>query len=83
MEDTARDSEEKQIEILRRMGPEGRLRAAIELTRISRKLLSEGVRKRHPEYTERQICLDTIRLTLPEELFRAAYPQAAENRHES
>ena len=80
MEDTARDAEDKQIEILRRMGPEGRLRAAVELTRISRRLLSEGVRKRHPEYTERQIRLDSIRLTLPEELFRAAYPQAAENR---
>ena len=80
MKATARDAEEKQIEILRRMGPEGRLRAAIELTRISRKLLSEGVCKRHPEYTERQIRLDSIRLTLPEELFRAAYPQAAENR---
>ena len=43
MGDTARDAEEKQIEILRRMGPEGRLRAAMELTRISRKLLLEGV----------------------------------------
>ena len=80
MEDTAKDAEEKRIEILGRMGPEGRLRAAFELTRISRKLLSEGVRKRHPEHTERQIRLDSIRLTLSEELFRAAYPQAAENR---
>jgi hypothetical protein len=80
MGDTARDAQEKQMEILRRIGPEGRLRAAIELTRISRKLLSEGVRKRHPEYTEREIHLDSIRLTLPEELFRAAYPQADENR---
>lgn len=79
MEDTARDADKKQIEILRRMGPEGRLRAAIELSRISRKLLSEGVRKRHPDYTERQVRLDTIRLTLPEELFRAAYPQSSEN----
>lgn len=79
MGDTARDAEEKQIEILRRMGPEGRLRAAMELTRISRKLLLEGVQKRHPDYTERQIRLETIRLTLPEELFSAAYPQAGEN----
>jgi hypothetical protein len=79
MGDTARDAEEKQIEILRRMGPEGRLHAAIELTRISRKLLLEGVHRRHPDYNERQIRLETIRLTLPEELFSAAYPQTDEN----
>jgi hypothetical protein len=80
MQDTARNAEKKQIEILRRMGSENRLRAAMELSRISRTLLSEGVQKRHPEYTERQIRLETIRLTLPRELFHAAYPQAGENR---
>jgi hypothetical protein len=78
MRDTARDAERKQIEILSRMGPEGRLRAAIELSRMSRKLLREGVQKRHPDYDERQIRLETIRLILPEELFRAAYPNADE-----
>jgi hypothetical protein len=79
MRDTAKDAEKKQIEILRRMGPEGRLRAAIELSRTSRKVLSEGVHRRHPDYDERQIRLETIRLTLPKELFRAAYPEAGEN----
>lgn len=79
MQDTSRDAEKKQIEILRRIGPENRLRAAIELSRISRTMLSEGVRKRHPEYTERQVRLETIRITLPEELFRAACPQPGEN----
>jgi len=78
MRDTVRDAEKKQIEILRRMGPEGRLRAAMELTRTSRKLLLEGVHKRHPDYDERQIRLETIRLILPEELFLAAYPNADE-----
>jgi hypothetical protein len=80
MRDTARDAEKKQIEILRRMGPEGRLHAAIELTRTSRKLLFEGVHKRHPDYNERQIRLETIRLTLPEELFRAAYSEVGEHK---
>jgi hypothetical protein len=78
MRDTARDAEKKQIEILSRMGPEGRLRAAMELSRISRNLLLEGVRKRHPDYSERQVRLETIRLILPEELFRAAYPNSDE-----
>jgi hypothetical protein len=78
MRDTAREAEKKQIEILRRMGPEGRLRAAIELSRTSRKLLLEGVQRRHPHYDERQLRLETIRLTLPKELFHTAYPEADE-----
>lgn len=78
MGDTTREAAKKQIEILSRVGPEGRLRAAVELSRISRMLLREGVRKRHPDYEERQIRLETIRLILPEELFRAAYPNADE-----
>lgn len=80
MQDTSRDAEKKQIEVLRCMGSENRLRAAVELSRISRKLLREGVQKRHPEYTEPQVFLETIRLTLPEELFRTAYLQPSENR---
>jgi hypothetical protein len=79
MQDTTRDAERKQIEILRRMGPEGRLRAAIELSRSSRRLLWEGVQRRHPDYDERRIRFETIRLTLPKDLFRAAYPEAGED----
>ncbi len=78
MRDTAIDAERKQIETFRRMGPEARLRAAIELSRVSRKLLREGVQKRHPDYDEIQISLETIRLILPVELFHAAYPGADE-----
>jgi hypothetical protein len=78
MQDTTKDAERKQIEVLRRMGPEGRLRAAIELSRSSRQLLWEGVQRRHPEYDECRIRFETIRLTLPKDLFRAAYPEAGE-----
>jgi len=31
------------------------------------------------DYDERQMRLETIRLTLPNELFRTAYPEAGEN----
>lgn len=78
MLDTAKDAKKKQIEILRQMGPEARLAAAVELSRMSRRLLEEGVQRRHPDYDERQIRLETIRLTLPKELFLAAYPEAGE-----
>jgi hypothetical protein len=74
--DTSKDAATLQIEALRRMGPERRLQAAIDLCQSSRVLLLEGVRKRHPEYDARQAELAVIRLTLPPSLFLAAYPES-------
>lgn len=76
VQDTTSEAEKIQLEIFRRMGPEGRLRAAVELSQTSRRLLLEGIRRRHPEYDERQIGLEAIRLTLPKDLFLSAYPEA-------
>ena len=74
--DTSPEAEAIQIDAFRRMGPEGRLHAAIELSQTSRKLLAEGVRHRHPEYGEEEVRLAVIRILLPEELFLSAYPTA-------
>jgi len=76
--DTAQEAEKIQLDIFRRMGPERRLQAGLALMRTCRELLREGVRRRHPEYDERQIGLAVIRLTLPDDLFFAAYPEARE-----
>ena len=73
--DTTPQAEQVQLEIFRRMGPEKRLQAGIALSQLSRTLLREGVRMRHPEYDERKVNLAVIRLTLPEDLFLAAYPE--------
>jgi hypothetical protein len=74
--DTPAEAEKVQLMVLRGMGPEGRLQAGMALCQASRKLLIEGVRKRHPDYNERQIVMEAIRLTLPEDLFVSAYPEA-------
>ena len=74
--DTSKEAEKKQIEILRRMNPSDRLRLALELTATSRKLMAQGVRDRHSEYTEDQVRLAVIRLLLPESLFNEVYPHA-------
>jgi len=58
------------------MGPEGRLRAGVSLSRTSRDLLLAGLRKRHPEFDENQIRMAYVRLVLPPELFLLAYPEA-------
>lgn len=74
--DTSPEVERIQNEIFRKMAPARRLQLAIELTQTSRKLLTYGVRRRHPEYNDEQVRLATIRLTIPEKLFLAAYPHA-------
>ncbi len=58
------------------MKPEMRLQVAIDLAQTSRKLVEEGVYKRHPDYGEEQIRLAAIRLILEEDLFLSAYPEA-------
>ncbi len=73
--DTSNDAEKVQIEIIRRMSSSERLELAIDLTDTSRKMLAEGVRQRHPEYTEDEVRLAVIRLLIPEALFINAYPQ--------
>ena len=72
--DTNPQPEQVQLEIFRRMGPEKRLQAGIELSQLCRKLLLEGVRMRHPEYDERQSKLAVIRLMLPEEPVLSGLP---------
>jgi hypothetical protein len=74
--DTTPYAEEIQIEIFRRMTPEKRLEAAVNLAQTSRELLKEGVRRRHPEYGEDQVRLAVIRLVLGEDLFLSAYAEA-------
>lgn len=74
--DTSWEARQVQIEIFRRLGPEGRLSKALELAELSRQLLAEGVRRRHPDYNDEEVRLAVIRLQLPEELFKAAYPGA-------
>jgi|Deesub1362B_J571_1020462.scaffolds.fasta_scaffold05004_2 hypothetical protein len=74
--DTSSKVRKVQIEILRKMGPEQRLRVSLELTGLSKKLLEEGVRSRHPKYSEQEVKLAVIRILLGNELFEIVYPDA-------
>jgi len=76
--DTTADAERVQFEIFRKMPPSKRLLCARRLTQSVRNLLAQGVRSRHPEYNEEQVRLAVIRLILPESLFMAVYPHAAD-----
>jgi hypothetical protein len=60
------------------MTPEARLRVGLELTEMARRLLTAGIRRRHPEYDDDQVRLASIRLWLGPDLFRTAYPDRPE-----
>ena len=74
--DTSPEAAAIQAEVFRRMGPEGRLRAALEMSEEIRRILEAGVRARHPGYTGEEARLAAIRLLLGDALFRTVYPSA-------
>ena len=72
--DTTSEAHAVQLMLYRRMGPERRLRVGLELTEMGRRLLRDGIRRRHPEYDDRDALLAFRRLWLGPVLFRQAYP---------
>jgi len=72
--DTTPEARRVQIEILRRMGFEGRLKAAFALNRMTRELARSGIRERHPDYTDEQVELALRRIMWGDKLFREVYP---------
>lgn len=75
--DTTRDAFLRQIEILRRIGPEGRLAMTFELSDNLRSLVASGVRHRHPDWDDRAVEREVIRLMIGDDLFRRAYGKEA------
>jgi len=76
MNDTSPEALKVQLAAIRRLSPEARLRQGLELASLVRGLIATGVRARHPEYSEEEVDLATIRLVLGDELFRRVYPHA-------
>jgi hypothetical protein len=76
--DTSELAAHTQLEVYRRMSPSERLRVGLELTELSRSLLIEGIRRRHPMYSAEQLRLAAIRAWLGTEDFRRAFPDAPE-----
>lgn len=74
--DTSPEAAAVQAEVFRRAGPEGRLRMAVEMSEEMARVVEEGVRMRHPEYSDDDVRLAGIRIRLGDELFKAVYPDA-------
>jgi hypothetical protein len=58
--DTHPDAAARQTAIHRRLGPAGRFRLAIEMSRWTRECAKAGVRSRHPEFGEPQVLATLI-----------------------
>lgn len=74
--DTSEDAARVQLEVYRRMAPSERLNVGLELTRMARDLLAQGIRVRHPEYSDDEVKWAVIRVWIGRDMFRRAYPHA-------
>ena len=68
--DTTLEAARKEFEILRRLGPEVRARMAIEMSDGLRRLVEAGIRQRHPDFNQKRIKLEVLRLMIGDKLYR-------------
>ena len=72
--DTQPEAAAVQLAVFRRMGPQRRLEATLEMSDEGRELAADGVRHRHPEYGDAEV-QDAVRLLMwGEQLYREVWP---------
>jgi len=72
--DTSVGAHKAQLEVWRRLGPARRVALAIDLSDGIRAVAMDGNRQRHPDYDEDAVRHALYRLTLGDDLYRAAWP---------
>lgn len=75
--DTSRDAQDQQDQVFRAMSAEQRGTMVVEMSESAFEMAEDGIRMRHPDYTDEQVRLTGIRLRLGDELFRSAFPTAS------
>jgi hypothetical protein len=73
LDDTTAEALAVQFRVLRQIGPARRLAMMFELSDNLRSLVEAGVRHRHPDWNDRTIEREVIRLMIGDDLFRQAY----------
>jgi len=68
--DTTLEVLRKEFEILRRLEPHERAMMAFEMSDNLRRIVEAGVRHRHPDFDQKKIRLEVLRLMIGEELYR-------------
>jgi hypothetical protein len=75
--DTSAALEERQFAVYRAMSPERRVELAFEMSEAARRLALDGVRQRHPEYSERDVFMALMRMLHGDEMVQRAWPGEA------
>lgn len=76
-QDTTAEAQARQDDLFRAMTPERRVAMVVEMSEAVFRIAEEGIRLRHPNYTDEQVRLTGIRLRIGDDLFMAAFPKAA------
>ena len=76
--DTTADIEQRQVDSWRRLSPLERLRLVSETTRAVTNLSLAGIRRRHPEASERECFVRLAAILLGVDTARRVYPDAAQ-----
>jgi hypothetical protein len=72
--DTSVEAARAETAILRRLGDKHRAAMTADLCETGRNLARQGIRQRHPDYTEQEVHLAFCRMMLGDELFFQAFP---------
>ena len=75
--DTTDAAHEAQLQAYRRMGSEKRVAIAFEMSEDVRRMALEGIRSRHPDYSETRARRALFRLLLGDATVRAIWPGEA------
>ena len=76
--DTTADMEQRQVDAWRRLSPVERLRLVSDTTRAVTELSLAGIRRRHPQASERECFLRLAAIMLGVDTTRRIYPDAAD-----
>jgi hypothetical protein len=76
--DTTIEAAAVQLRVLRRIGIEGRAKMTFQLSNNMRSTVEAGVRHRHPEYDDRQVRREVLRLMIGDKLYRLVVSQCGD-----
>jgi len=76
LDDTSADALAVQLRVLRRIGIEGRAAMTFELSDNLRQIVKDGVRHHHPDWDERQVKQEALRIVLGDRLFNEAFGES-------
>jgi hypothetical protein len=75
-QDTSKEAAEIQAAVFKDMTVSQRMAITFQLSNNMRSLVIAGIKKRHPEYTDKQIVEAVIKLTVEKELFQKVFPNS-------